>query len=368
MSTVLVVKTKGTDTTYKLLYKQQYVKYGFAKTEKGKWNALNVFQLFTTFDNSIFGYTTFLVKDGRILGGKASDHFRVTMAVGSVQTGRISSQYNVGSLKMQPVTSCQTYTSCVIVEGATEGPNCVTQEICNTYWYDDGSGGSYGGDGGTGRGSTSGDGWADENPCPTVVRIAARLAPDPNSPDNPPSGDPCDENAGWVPDQELMNESEPKDIPCPSSLNFVNQPVSSWQSAVIINYNFKEINRNGYTYNLDFGMIEVGILRTASAGKAISAAEAQVIASNTAKSAERKTLFALNVEIKMTGYKPNEINYQYYKNLFKAQYMVEINNILSILYYNNNTVNVAKVSYDSASFSLKDTTQYRSLKFYGRDC
>lgn len=35
-----------------------------------KWNAQNVFQLFITFDNLLFGHTRFLIKDNELFKGE----------------------------------------------------------------------------------------------------------------------------------------------------------------------------------------------------------------------------------------------------------------------------------------------------------
>lgn len=71
---ILIVRaTDDEDTTYKLVYASQYGNYGFEYEDSTVAYAKNIFHLFTVFDNAIFGYTKFIVKDGRILSGDMSD-------------------------------------------------------------------------------------------------------------------------------------------------------------------------------------------------------------------------------------------------------------------------------------------------------
>ncbi len=46
-----------------MLYANQFRKFGFEKRSDNMWNAGNVFHIFSIFNQTIFGYTKFLIKD-----------------------------------------------------------------------------------------------------------------------------------------------------------------------------------------------------------------------------------------------------------------------------------------------------------------
>ena len=64
----IIVKMTEADTTYRILADWQYSSFGFDTTNASMWNAKDIFNIFSSLDRSVFGYTKFKITDGRIIG------------------------------------------------------------------------------------------------------------------------------------------------------------------------------------------------------------------------------------------------------------------------------------------------------------
>jgi hypothetical protein len=182
---VLFVNTKGSDTTFKLLYASEYERFGF-HTNQDSISALNVFHLFAKFDYEIFRHRIFLIKDKRLaMGNHVSD------------SANLYAEFRmIAATECDIIDWCWVWEDEVLCAGGCSR-DCFqyshSTEECHTVWNDTGGGGS----GGEGGGSNGGDGddWENDNPC--------RTTPGNNNPcsggnTNPP---------GWVPvvDEDLYN-------------------------------------------------------------------------------------------------------------------------------------------------------------------
>ncbi|WP_155893950.1 hypothetical protein [Cystobacter fuscus] len=170
----------------------------------------------------------------------------------------------------------------------------------------------------------------------------------------------------------LMGDSDVRAIPCPSAFNFVvSQEEKTWQSAVIVDYRieYQKKPNVGPLYVVDIGIIEVGMPRvTHKNAGGVLVHDAQSIAVEAAEKAEFVIMTELALMLKAGIKFERTIRNQECKNLFKSLYKGFLNDILSKKYYAGKRVDVATVSFDDASFALQDKSEYRTLKFRGRDC
>lgn len=352
---ILQSKIYDTDTVFQMLYPQQYLQYGFGAHSDTAWNAYDLFNIFASFDYSLFGTSQYIVTDGRIFGKSEKDILLVTRQSGSVSStanGRIGSS---GS-KIQAISICTTWTSCVYGTDVATGSNsCKTTQTCTTYWIEigDGGGGSTTpgstiGGGGT-AGTPSNDPVLNPSPCSnsSVVRYDERAAPISNN---------CD--AVWNALNTMM-------IPCASSFNFVQQGNS--QSAVITDYRFSlQDSKTKKTYTINIGMMEVSMPAITFDNQKISSRTAQQMAAQAAAIAEGEVMHVANAQIIINP--SSTIDTWYYKKMFKDQFAEHLNNFLGDDFYGGRDVSVATVTSDAPAFALKDQTKYSKLKYYGKDC
>lgn len=251
--------------------------------------------------------------------------------------------------KMIAVTTCYSWTTCT---GDGHG-NCVGEityhEECFTdvYWLPDGGGGS--GGGGSGGGDTGGGGGG--------------TPPGPNPPE------PCPGIEDPLPDPVTVAEEDKLQPPCPASFNMVRQ--SSWQSAVVTGYRFGLYNRAGnkLDYYVEIGSMEVGLPYLTYDGTVVHHNAAQAMITQAATLAEGEALAVLNAYLIINPHvPPSQVNYEPYKQIFKTALKLHLDNFLRSDYYGGQNVHPSRVSFDSASFGLKDPTQYRPFKYRGRDC
>lgn len=183
-NSVLNIHISGTDTTYKLVYAEEYANYGFDTSRADHWDARDIFHLFTLFDNMLFGHTEFQVNDGRLFGGDTSYKPRVILNDGPGQ--------GCENCSMMPVTVCNTYIvcgNCLAFRSESLGGECCfprEQILCTTFWIEIGSGGGGTGNGGQpggggGNGGTGGPGgnnpsWGDD-PCEEDPYNSGRVMP-----------------------------------------------------------------------------------------------------------------------------------------------------------------------------------------------
>lgn len=136
---MMMVKISSSDTSYRLIYAGQYEEFGFGRAQAGKWNAFNLFHLFTRFDNAIFGHKKFLVKDKKILNGLGAKNQETAIVelVGNKNT----------AAKLVRVPYCTDYDVCLRPcplkpTAARTQPCCLewaTRSYCTEVWIDDGN-------------------------------------------------------------------------------------------------------------------------------------------------------------------------------------------------------------------------------------
>lgn len=192
---ILIINTAERDTAYHLIYASRYEDFGFNYRDTTKWNARNIFHLFSSFDNEIFGYAEFWVKDLRILTGNLADTsvvVKVTMIDGD--EGMITN-------KSISLTYCNSYENCAPCSSSRPDSKsipcqcgAVYSTVCTTVWMNIGGAGGSGG-GGSGGGGGGGSNWENENPCKVIPEIndpcngSGSGGWDPvNSPQYPPIG------------------------------------------------------------------------------------------------------------------------------------------------------------------------------------
>lgn len=195
-----------TDTIFQMLYPQNYLQYGFGVPSDTAWSAFDLFNMFASFDYSLYGTNQYIVNDGRIFGKNEKDTLIVTRQYGSASNTSNTRTGSNGS-KLQAFNICTTWTSCAYgTDGSTGSNTCKTTQICTTYWIEigDGGGGSstpgstVGGGGGT-AGIPSNNPGINGSPCPTptVSRYNERAA----------EVSPCPQP--WVPADIINNVTEP---------------------------------------------------------------------------------------------------------------------------------------------------------------
>lgn len=164
---VLLTTIDGADTSFRMLYPQQYKEFGFDMNSSDGWSARNLFAIFADFDYQLFGVEKWIVKDGRIFGREEKDMLIVSKSTGNTE-GRSANVFDPTTAYMLPINICETWTSCVFAtETPDGGGSCVTNTYCTTYWIETGSSSSGGGgDVITGGSGTGGNGTiTDKPPC-----------------------------------------------------------------------------------------------------------------------------------------------------------------------------------------------------------
>lgn len=196
ISALLMVKVSGTDTTYKMIYRQHYRNYGFTE-RPGKWNARTVMLLFAMMEEQVFDYKNFLVNDGRIMGGKIGERFRI-----SFEPDATSSDPN--NQRSGLVTTCKNYKSCFTVGGPYI---CANRTVCKTeFVYDQPEEVQSFLDDDTGADIPGGDTtFILVEPCPDQNTSTQTGWQQPD--DSFYAIDPCDETAGWEPEALVANQS-----------------------------------------------------------------------------------------------------------------------------------------------------------------
>lgn len=206
VNSLLAVKMDQSDTVFRMLYASNYRKFGYDTTNHSKWSARDVFNIFASFEYSVFGHEKFLILDSNLFKPQND-----SLAVIATRTNSSSTQRSAKA-STYAVEECGTWQVCsfqtedFLVAKATSDP-CMYIKICTTYYYggDSGSSGSDTGGwigtgngsgdpaGGTGGGGTGGgsSGWyaGGGNPCLRVTVTQKTSVPTPV--------DGC--GSGWVP-------------------------------------------------------------------------------------------------------------------------------------------------------------------------
>lgn len=295
---VMAVRLNDPDTTYRLLYARNYRRFGYDTTNHTKWNARNVFNLFSTFDYTVFGHTKFLIKDDSLFKPRTdSSHVVLTLKnyLGQNVAGRTSSM----------AEDCTEYTECEFYDDGGGGGsggggmartndiyvNCVGYTICNGGggggsgdptgggdtgggWTGtgDGTGNPYNlGNGGGGNpnnpssGGGGGGGWYDgsgnPNPCPTNGPFKTqRVAPNDCGPGWMPAPENADFNLPFPGDNQDFIAENIFATDC-NSFEFVNT-TPLWKEAGVKNVNLRvyyfDYNQVKQTVNITLNQIVIG--------------------------------------------------------------------------------------------------------------
>lgn len=67
VNSILGIRMTKTDTSYKILYAEEYANYGFSEVADTVWNAQDIFSLFILFDKTVFGYNKWHIIDERLV-------------------------------------------------------------------------------------------------------------------------------------------------------------------------------------------------------------------------------------------------------------------------------------------------------------
>lgn len=198
VNSILLFKTSSRDSSYQFLCDWQYASYGF-DTSQTKWDASNIFHIFTEFEKSVFNHTKFIITDTRIIGD-TSETVMILLDSTNVLSGRPSI--------LTPITVCTPYTICgqclAFRTASMAGPEfcCFPREatFCSTFWIEDGwtpvgggTGGGEPGGGGSDGGAYTPPNCGGEGGRPNVYEpCTSGWYPIPIPGDDLPSPDPTD--------------------------------------------------------------------------------------------------------------------------------------------------------------------------------
>jgi hypothetical protein len=173
VNSVLAVKIEPSDTIFRMVYANRYKLFGYDTTDQTKWNARNIFHLFTAFDNKVFGHTKFLIKDSSLFEPfKDSSKLVLTLMDGLTQnsSGRSATTSRIAT---DNIVICENYVACWSTASAPVArmstiatQECYPVTICTSYNLG-GGGTSVSATIGTGDGTGGGGSTAYySNPCP----------------------------------------------------------------------------------------------------------------------------------------------------------------------------------------------------------
>lgn len=160
---VLKVRLNEPDTTYRMMYAIDYRSFGFDTTDHSKWNARDLFHLFSTFDYTIFGHKRFRILDDSLFKAH-NDSLFVVLTLKTFLGQNVSGKATTFAQQCDVYEECHYYFGCEggggMVRTSTV-PGCPS-DYCTTYeacsWYEDGSTGGGDGTGGPGPGDGTGGG------------------------------------------------------------------------------------------------------------------------------------------------------------------------------------------------------------------
>lgn len=190
------------DTIFRMLYANNYRAFGYDSTDHTKWNTRDVFNVFASFDFSVFGHTSFLILDHNLFKPQ-NDSFKLIAT-------QIDTLVNVTGRTSTVSIDCVTWQVCSTLAVARQNSMadpCQTYQTCTIYDTGGGGGGGFigSGNGTGGGGSGGGTGWyggGSPNPCPPggPVQKTSILQP-------------IDCGPGWVPvnGSNLQNIADERD-------------------------------------------------------------------------------------------------------------------------------------------------------------
>lgn len=161
----------------------------------------------------------------------------------------------------------------------------------------------------------------------------------------------------------------PLKLPCQSSFNFVR--AGNVQRAVVTDYTFSLFDMaSRQMFELPIGSIQVEVPYITFDGTVIQPSIAQAIVTQAGSLAEAQVVALINAKILTNpGFTPQQLRTSAtMRAVFKEAFRQAINDILRADYDYQPNASPATISLDASTFALRDTTQYRTLKFKGRDC
>lgn len=192
INAALVVRTVNKDTTFRILYAREYDDFGFGETINRKPNSRDIFHLFASMEESVFGTKRFSITDERLL----TNGERAKMAAANLNWNDIKVIYTIDNQsgdqhtnKALIVERCDVVVFCMEyglkafrtgqqnpqTSTSNTDPPCIawgTYTECWTQWIEipdyGGSGGSGGYSGEPGSGGAGSGGWpspVDLTPC-----------------------------------------------------------------------------------------------------------------------------------------------------------------------------------------------------------
>jgi hypothetical protein len=195
LSTILIVGMSSADTSYRLLYPEEYSAFDFSYSDTTKTNARDVFLLFARFENLIYKHEDFRIIDSRLFGftGRppttASIRFTDGTGCESCSAYQMPEYWSVCVTYSNPATctcppqweQCDMCSVCV-AEQCWSGWTIGGDDGSGDGWVDDGD--AFEGGGGGGGGSS----WWEE-PCQEDANGDGRV-------------EPCDGTVAWEPVQD----------------------------------------------------------------------------------------------------------------------------------------------------------------------
>lgn len=182
---MLAVKITDTDTSFRMIYHWQYKEFAFSENVDSEVTARNIFQLFITLEQNVFGRRSFEILDSRLLTDierNALNQRGLSFSNTAVQYSFTDSTYECNECLLAQRKKCKTYGMCFVALGDPWCDRCesscdvdaITEPICYNFVV---VSGIFSGGGSGGYEEGGGPIWPEYHCYETY----------------------CDENAGWGP-------------------------------------------------------------------------------------------------------------------------------------------------------------------------
>jgi hypothetical protein len=186
----------------------------------------------------------------------------------------------------------------------------------------------------------------------------------------PPVGGGGGGGGGYV-SQEAYNEDAIEYYPCENSFNFVKVGTNAtWQAAVVTNYHMiltNQATRGRGEFTLNIGSIEIGMPYKTYEGNLIHSQNAKQMASLAGALAEMGVMNVMAINIRNNpALTPGNIDYGYYKTMFKEAYKSALDDLLRRKYYNGQNVSPSTVAY--SGFTITDPSLHRPYDYSQDGC
>jgi hypothetical protein len=206
ISSILIVGMSNADTSYRLLYQEEYSTFDFNYTDTTKTNARDVFLLFARFEYLVVGHREFNIKDNRLFGLNSRPPTRADVRFTEGSGCESCSAYQMPEFWEICVTYSGPNCNC-----PADWPECDLCSQCavTQCW----SGWTIGGSDGEGEGWEDGGAWNDD----PSAGGGGDSNPNNNwwdeSCEEDPSGsgriEPCDGILGWEPIETMSSTFNP---------------------------------------------------------------------------------------------------------------------------------------------------------------